>query len=334
MSTQEPEYPSPAPGLTALPRVEDLPTDADGRLDRDAVREAFESFRRHVAQLQAQLRVVQAARQGAPVESTGHSLRMDALHLIRGAAEFADMLERDAQRAAAAQVARTEEEVRRRQIELQQRDAEIGAYRQASERERSEIMNAAKREAREVVNAANADAARELREAEAKGARLLEQSRHQAVELTNAARAEVEQTLEWARAQAGVVIARAQEGAEQLLRAAGLGDEAVGEVARVIVAAAEASLEASRQTVQRPTETVPVDTFERLGAAREEEEEPQVADAETAVEDQAPEPAEPEAEQSDDESEPASESAPVAPPPPIPADEVSDDGTDDGEPRT
>ena len=327
MSTQEPDHPSPPVGLTALPRVEDIPASAEGGLDREAVREGFESFRRHLAQLQAQLRVVQAARQGA-TETTGHSVRMDALHLIRGAAEFADMLERDAQRAAAAQVARTEEEVRRRQTELKQRDAEIGSYRAESERERAEIVNAAKREAREIINSANADAARELREAESKGARLLEQSRHQAMELTNAARAEVEQTLEWARAQAGVVLARAQEGTEQLLRAAGLGDKAIAEVASAIVAASEASLEASRPAVQRPTETVPIDTFEQIGPGAEEAvEEEQVA----PVEEEPEAAGEPEA-----EPEPEPE-APPAPSPlatSTPEPEEPDEETDGAEPRS
>ena len=48
---------------------------------------------------------------------------MDALHLIRAAAEFADVLERDAQAASAAQIARTEEEVRKRQREGRSRAA-------------------------------------------------------------------------------------------------------------------------------------------------------------------------------------------------------------------
>jgi hypothetical protein len=75
---------------------------------------------------------------------------------------------------------------------------------------------------------------------------LLEQARHQATELTNAARAEVEQTLEWSRAQASAVMARAQDGAEQLLAAAGLGDEAIAGVVEKIVDAAQAATEASR----------------------------------------------------------------------------------------
>jgi F0F1-type ATP synthase membrane subunit b/b' len=224
---------SPAPALTPLPRVEDLPSARDG-YDRSSVEEAYDAFRRHTAQLQAQLRVTQAAGRPGRIEPTGHAVRMDALHLIRAAAEFADTLERDAQNASAAQLGRTEEEVRGRQRALQAQEAEVERYRRHTERQRAEILGAAKKEAHEIVARANAEAATELRGAETKGARLLEQARHQAMELTNAARAEVEQTLEWARAQASAILARAQHGAEQLLGSAGLGEAAVGEVAEAI----------------------------------------------------------------------------------------------------
>jgi hypothetical protein len=233
------------PSLTSLPRFEDIPQSGDG-LDPERVREAFDAFRRHTAQLQAQLRVLQAAGRSATVEPSGHAVRMDALHLIRAAAEFADTIERDAQNASAAQLSKTEEEVRRRQNDLQDREAEVERYRQESERQRSEMLNAARNESRELLARSHADATRELQEAEAKGNRLLEQSRHQATELTNAARAEVEQTLEWARAQAGAILARAQHGAEQLLAAAGLGQDAIGQVASAIVQAAERSSEQAR----------------------------------------------------------------------------------------
>jgi F0F1-type ATP synthase membrane subunit b/b' len=236
MSAESPRL-APEPVLTSLPRVEDLPVAREG-YDTAKVDEAFDAFRRHTAQLQAQLRVMHAAGRTAQVEPTGHAVRMDALHLIRAAAEFADTLERDAQSASAAQLGRTEEEVRRRQRELQSEEADIERYRQQTERQRSELLSAAKKEAQEIVSRANAEAATELREAEAKGARLLEQARHRATELTNSARAEVEQTLEWARAQASAILARAQHGAEQLLGSAGLGEAAVGEVAEAIVRAA------------------------------------------------------------------------------------------------
>src|SRR5256714_5521239 len=243
MAAQEPGQ---QPSLTALPRLEDLPKSGDG-YDPDKVREAFESFRRHSAQLQAQLRVLQAAsRSGQSVEPTGHAVRMDALHLIRTASEFADTVEADAQKASEAQLSKTEEEVRRRRREQQDREAEIERYRQESERQRAEMLNAARNEARELLANANRDATQELREAEAKGNRLLEQSRHQATELTNSARAEVEQTLEWARAQATAILGRAQAGTEQLLAAAGLGEDQIKHVAEEIVKAAVETTEASR----------------------------------------------------------------------------------------
>lgn len=246
--------PSPQPSpLTSLPQVEDLPQTEEGAYEAEAVREAFDSFRRHVLQLQAQLRVMQAAGSAAPVEPSGHAVRMDALHLIRAAAEFADVLERDAQNASAAQLQRTEAELSHRHRDLQDREREVETYREESERQRVEVVNAAKAESRELLANANRDAANELREAEAKGSRLLEQSRHQATELTNAARAEVEQTLEWARAQAGAILTRAQQGAEQLLTAAGLGSEALTEVSDAIVAAARATTETGR----RPPEPEP-----------------------------------------------------------------------------
>jgi F0F1-type ATP synthase membrane subunit b/b' len=245
MSNQEPGLERKAAALTPLPRVEDLPP-VKGGYDADAVREAFDAFRRHTVQVQAQLRVLQAAGKTADVGPTGHAVRTDALHLIRAAAEFADTLERDAQTASAAQLGRTEEEVRRRQRELQRRAADIEAFRSESERERAEILHAAKAETRQLVANADRDATAEVNEAVARGARLLEQARHRSTELTNAARAEVEQTLEWARTQAGAIISRAQDGAEQLLTAAGLGPEALAEVTAAILDAARASTEASR----------------------------------------------------------------------------------------
>ena len=239
-------------GLTALPSLDQLQRAGDG-YEEQSVREAFDSFRRHTAQLQAQLRVLQAARKTANVEPTGHAVRMDSLHLIRAAAEFADVLERDAHAASASQLQRTEAEVRAKQRELQEREAEIERYRTESERQRAEIVNVAKAESRDLLTKSKADATRELREAETRGNRLLEQSRHQATELTNSARAEVEQTLEWARAQATAVMARAQKGAEQLLAAAGLGEPAIAQVVQSIIEANESEIARSSGSPTRPT---------------------------------------------------------------------------------
>jgi len=245
MSTSEPGQQSQISALTPLPRLEDLPKSRGGGYEPDAVREAFDAFRRHTLQLQAQLRVLQAAGRTGNVDPTGHAVRMDALHLIRAAAEFADVLERDAQGASAAQIARTEGEVRKRQRELQGREAEVERRRAETEKESNELLNAARNEARELRVTAERDAAAELREAEARGARLLEQARHQATELTNAARADVEQTLDWARSHASAVISRAQEATEELLAAAGLGPEALSEVSQAILETLRSTAEAS-----------------------------------------------------------------------------------------
>jgi predicted ribosome quality control (RQC) complex YloA/Tae2 family protein len=273
MAAQEPGQ---QPSLTALPRLEDLPRQGDG-YDVGAVRDAFEAFRRHSTQLQAQLRVLQAAsRSGQAVEPTGHAVRMDALHLIRAASEFADTLESDAQRASEAQLAKTEEEVRRRRREQQDREAEVERYRQESERQRAEVLNNTRNEARELLAAASREATQEVREAEAKGSRLLEQARHNANELTNATRAEVEQTLEWARAQAAAIMSRAQTGTEQLLAAAGLGQDEIKRVAESIVEAARESVEATRTppAPERPVAALPTlpPAEEPSGAAGDENE--------------------------------------------------------------
>src|SRR3954471_17646183 len=111
MSTQEPAQVQP-PTLTSLPRVEDLPKTADGGFSETGVREAFEAFRRHALQLQAQLRVLQAAAGTSKVEPTAHAVLMDALHLIRAAAEFADQIQRDAQNGSAVQLSKAEEDIR------------------------------------------------------------------------------------------------------------------------------------------------------------------------------------------------------------------------------
>jgi len=245
MSKQEPGRAQPATSLNSMPRIEDLPTAAQG-YERVRVEEAFDAFRRHVTSLQANLRVLQAAPRRGMAEPSGHAVRMDTLHLIRAAAEFADTIERDAQEAATTQVARAEQEIREAQTELQQQEAEIARIRQETERQRAEIMNAARTEAREILTKANRETSQEMRQAESSGARLLEQSRHQATEMTNAARAEVEQTLEWARAQADVIVQRARAGAEQLLGAAGHGDPAIREAVDAIVRAAESTVAARR----------------------------------------------------------------------------------------
>jgi len=285
MSTNEPRRAPAAPALTALPQVQDLPV-ADHGYDRARVEESFDAFRRHVTSLQAQLRVLQAAPRGAASEPTGHAVRMDALHLVRAAAEFADTIERDAQEAAAKQIGRAEQELRERGMAIQQQESEVSRIRQETERQRVEIVNAARTEARDLLAKANKDSSQELREAEASGARLLEQARHQATELTNAARAEVEQTLEWARAQADVIVQRARMGAEQLLAAAGHGDPAIARAVDAIVESAQAGAQSTRpEGVEAPAAPVaepsaPVSEPEPEAEPGESDDEPETPAAE------------------------------------------------------
>jgi F0F1-type ATP synthase membrane subunit b/b' len=233
MATHEPGAREDASSLTALPRVEELGR-SDGGFDEAQVTQAFESFRRHITQLQTQLRVLQAAGQSAGAEPTGHAVRMDALHLVRAAAEFADTLEKDAQDAAARVIRKAETEISDKQREFQKEKQQIERHGREAEQKRSELLAEAEKEARETRDKADREATQQLKDAEARGTRLLEQSRHQATELTNNARAEIDQSLEWARSQGADIVRRAREGAEQLLGAAGLGGAALDQVVKVI----------------------------------------------------------------------------------------------------
>ena len=105
--------------------------------------------------------MLKAAGRTADVEPTGHALRMDALHLVRQAAEFADVIERDAQRASASQLRRAEAEIRKRQEELGQHEGEVERFRRESERLRAETLNAAREEARQLLADANREASQD-----------------------------------------------------------------------------------------------------------------------------------------------------------------------------
>src|SRR4051794_17609178 len=141
--------PNPSP-LTSLPSLEDLPQVEGGAYEADAVRGAFDAFRRHALQLQAQVRVLQAAGKTTNVDPTGHAVRMDALHLIRAAAEFADALERDAQNASAVRLSRAEEEIRRANPALQHRGPGIARFRTGTTRHAPAGANQPKAERAEV----------------------------------------------------------------------------------------------------------------------------------------------------------------------------------------
>src|SRR5579884_1892793 len=149
----DPAQRQPAGGLAALPRVDDLPVAPGGGYDADAVRAAFDALKRHLLQLQAQLRVQQAAAGNGSSEPTGHAVRADALHLIRAASEFADVLERDAQAAAAAQLDRAQQEIRRRERDLAEAEQQIVQKLAAAKAEAAEIRRQAERDAAAALRA-------------------------------------------------------------------------------------------------------------------------------------------------------------------------------------
>ena len=245
MATQEPGAREESGGLTALPRVEELTRSGDGGFDEGQVNQAFDTFRRHITQLQTQLRVLQAAGRSGEAEPSGHVVRMDALHLVRAAAEFADTLETDAQEAAARVIRRAESEIADKQREFQKETLQIERHGREAEKKRTELLAEAEKAARDTRDKADREAKTQLKDAEARGARLLEQSRHQATDLTNTVRAEIDQSLEWARVQGTDIIRRAREGAEQLLGAAGLGGPALDQVVKSIVEASGADPDAA-----------------------------------------------------------------------------------------
>lgn len=256
MATQEPGA-REASGLTALPRVEELARSGDAGFDEAQVNQAFDTFRRHITQLQTQLRVLQAAGRSGDAEPTGHAVRMDALHLVRAAAEFADTLEKDAQDAAVRVIRRAESEIADKQREFQKERQQIERHGREAEQKRTELLAEAEKAARETRDKADRETKQQLKEAEARGARLLEQARHQATELTNSARAEIDQSLEWARSQGTDIIRRAREGAEHLLGAAGLGGDALDRVVTSIAGEPEESSKRSSGTSSTTKESAP-----------------------------------------------------------------------------
>lgn len=209
--------------LPALPRVDNLTVGRQG-FDQGEVLRAFQAFEREVASVRARVRVLEATREAHPV---AHAARMDALHLIRTAADFAEHLEIDAHTAAARHVAEARRDIVERAERIRESELELRRSREELATERAAILREARAEAHELLTDARRDAADRRREAEAQGDRLLERARHQSVELTHATRAEVQRTVEWSREHAHVIVERAKHGAEQLLIAAGHGEESV-----------------------------------------------------------------------------------------------------------
>jgi translation initiation factor IF-2 len=84
----------------------------------------------------------------------------------------------------------------------------------------------------------------------------------------------------WARAQASAILSRAQNGAEQLLAAAGLGEAEISRVADAIVRAAQEATEATRTPAPaRPAAARPAPAADAEGGEEEAAPAPQVEDA-------------------------------------------------------
>jgi cell division septum initiation protein DivIVA len=235
MSTHRPNAErDPSPFLLSLPRIEDIPVTRDG-YDRGRVEDAFDVFERQLGTLQARLAVLETAATSAGALPSAHPVRMDALHLIRQAAEYADTLERDAVDAVARQIEQARADMQTGVEHLAERLADLRQRREEFERERAALLSEARRQAAEVLSTAQRDADELRRDAEARATRLVEQARHEATELTNATRVEVERMLDWARRHAETVLDRAREGAERLLAAAGADPTVLEEVSGALL---------------------------------------------------------------------------------------------------
>jgi hypothetical protein len=231
-------------GREPYPRLEDIPSVPHG-LDPGRVAEAFERFERELSR--------QRTRQLPALPDSGRQeARLEALKLIRAAAEFADVLERDAQEVAARQMAQVHRELDQREAELRTRESALLAQKDELERRRSEILAAAERQADEIVAAAQRAAVEARHEAELAKLRVLEEARGHIGELTAATRAEVERTLEWSRAQAEGIVNRARSVAEQLLSASLRGQHHVVQVVDAIVRSTEDQLGPPPAALTRP----------------------------------------------------------------------------------
>jgi cell division septum initiation protein DivIVA len=234
MSNQANAERDPSPFLLPLPRVEDIPVTRDG-YDRARVEDAFAVFERQLGTLQARLAVVETTSAAGGGLPSAHPVRMDALHLIRSAAEYADTLERDAVDAVARQLEQARADMQGGVEHLAERLRELAQRREEFERERQAMLAEARRQAAELLSAAQGDADELRRDADARATRLVEHARHDATELTNSTRVEVERMLDWARRHSETVLDRAREGAERLLGAAGADPAVLAEVSGALL---------------------------------------------------------------------------------------------------
>jgi cell division septum initiation protein DivIVA len=269
------EHRSPEAPPDPAPRLEDIPFAAHG-LDPDRVSESFQAFERQLSWYRARQGTTLPA---VPAGPAGADLRADAMRLIRAAVEFADVVERDAQEVACQQVEQAAEAIRRREAELEEREAALRSGLADLERRRASMILAARREAEEIVAAAMHESTELRREAEAARVKIVEECRHHATDLANASRADVEQTLEWARAQAEAIVRRGRAVAEQLLAASLRGQGDVARVVDAIVRAAEAQAGEPPETAGPVLTALPPGSTDRFGLPPEWEPADDLADA-------------------------------------------------------
>jgi hypothetical protein len=225
MDPHAPETPA------ALPQLDELPVVRRNGLDPEAVGEAFKRFEDHIVSLQDELRSLdaaileaRAARASVAEHSPegGSAARTESLNLIRAAAEFAELLERDGREEAQKRLRAAEDELHSQRLKLVEREAELDRERRSIEARRDEVLERALEDARATLERAEEKARETLREAEAAGARLLEVAREQTIEITSEARGEAERQLEWARAQGEALLRRAQTEAAEVRTLAGV----------------------------------------------------------------------------------------------------------------
>jgi cell division septum initiation protein DivIVA len=232
----------------SAPRLEELRRSADGGYDAQSVAAAFDTFRRNLMQLSAELRVLKAAAAARPhatvpePDATTREARMSAMRIVRAAAEFADAIEREAQEAATARLGRIDSDLERRQRNVVEDERRVLVLKEDLERNRDRYISEAEAEAVKIVAAAQ----------------------RQADNLSANVQAEVDETLSWARAHAASILSRVHEVTRQLLQAAALGPAHLDDVTDAIVGAARAATVATKG--QPPSLIAPL--YESLEAAR------------------------------------------------------------------
>ncbi|HEX5448778.1 MAG TPA: hypothetical protein VFW85_01825 [Gaiellaceae bacterium] len=233
---------TPSASIESLPQLEDLPRTAAGGYDARSVAEAFAAFRRSTLQMHAELRVLKAAVKPSPLPADSHQGRMSAMRIIRAAAEFADAIEREAQRTASEQLTRLDANLERRQRDVVEAERLVAERERELERKGEEIVQRARREADEYFVKA----------------------RLEAEQLSANIQTEVDETFAWVREHAAAILSRAEEVARQVLGSASLGPARTSELTDSVTRSAHADTVAS----SGPPPSLIAPLYESLEAAR------------------------------------------------------------------